>query len=359
MCVISIAHYPKDLPMVATRTPAESATDGEPTSPTSPSGLVVGAALAAVYLIWGSTYLAIRFGLEGFPPFLLSAIRFLVAGGILYAVLRLRGTPAPSRRHWWNAARVGALMLAGGVGLVTIAEDLGVGSGVAATAVAVIPLWAALVSGLFGRWPMRLEWVGLVVGFVGVLVLAQEGDFASNPVGLILLAIAPILWSIGSVWGSRLDQPRPAMATATQLLAGGAVLALLAGLRGERITEVPSAPAWLALGYLIVFGSIVAYTAYVYLLRTVHPALATSYAYANPVVAVALGVTLGAEVLTGPAFLALPLILAGVGLVALAPRRARREPLPVSDSLGNEGRDLDAPSTMGSPEPEECCADAA
>ena len=210
---------------------------------------------------------------------------------------------------------------------------------------------------------MRLEWVGLVVGFVGVLVLAQEGDFVSNRGGLVLLAIAPILWSIGSVWGSHLDLPAPAMATATQLLAGGAVLALLAGVRGERITEIPSASAWLALAYLIVFGSIVAYTAYVYLLRTVRPALATSYAYANPVVAVALGVTLGAEILTGPAFIALPLILAGVGLAAWAPRRVRRErePLSLSASLGEEAGDasVDTLSTTGSSEPEDCCADAA
>jgi len=351
--------------MVATKTPAESATDGVPTGAASPRGLVVGGALAAVYLIWGSTYLAIRFGLEGFPPFLLSAIRFLVAGGILYAVLRLRGTPAPTRRHWWNAARIGALMLAGGVGLVTIAEDLGVGSGVAATAVAVIPLWAALVSGLFGRWPMRLEWVGLVVGFAGVVVLAQEGDFTSNPGGLVLLAIAPILWSIGSVWGSHLDLPRPAMATAAELLTGGAVLALLAGVRGERITEAPSASAWLALAYLIVFGSIVAYTAYVYLLRTVRPALATSYAYANPVVAVALGVTLGAEILTGPAYIALPLILAGVGLAALAPMRAGRQrrqlSLASSRRVGDEEPDasMATPSIAESPEPEDCCDDDA
>ncbi len=349
--------------MVATKTPAESTTGGEPTGSPSSTGLVVGGALAAVYLIWGSTYLAIRFGLEGFPPFLLTAIRFLVAGVIMYAVVRLRGTPAPSRRQWWNAARVGALMLAGGVGLVAMAEDLGVGSGVAAAAVAVIPLWAALVSGLFGRWPLRLEWVGLVVGFVGVLVLAREGDFVSNPGGLILLAIAPILWSIGSVWGTHLDLPRPAMATATQLLAGGAVLLVLGALRGERITEVPSASAWLALGYLIVFGSIVGYTAYVYLLRTVRPALATSYAYANPVVAVALGVTLGAELVTGPVFIALPLILAGIGLAALAPRRARRvrQPLALNRPLGEEGRDVsvDTLSTTESPEPEEWGADAA
>jgi drug/metabolite transporter (DMT)-like permease len=311
--------------MVDVKLPRRTSTDDQDTRRRTPRGVTVGAALISVYLIWGSTYLALRFGLEGFPPFLLNAIRFLVAGGMMYAVLRLRGTPSPTPRQWWNAARVGALMLAGGVGLVTIAEDVGVGSGVVATAVAVIPLWAALVSGWFGRWPARLEWVGLVVGLAGVIVLAQEGDFTSNPTGMILVLVAPISWAIGSVWGSRLDLPRPAMATATQLLTGGAALLVLGPLLGERITEMPPVGAWIALGYLIVFGSIVAYTAYVYLLRTVRPALATSYAYVNPVVAVALGVTLGAEVLTGPAFVALPLILAGVGIVALAPLRARRD----------------------------------
>lgn len=307
------------------------------TPPSGPatSKLAVGGALVAVYLIWGSTYLALRFGLEGFPPFLLNGIRFLVAGGIMYAVLRLRGALRPTRRHWWNAARVGVLMLVGGVGLVTIAEDLGVGSGVAATAVAVIPLWAALVSGLFGRWPVRMEWVGMIVGFAGVLVLAQEGEFGSNPAGLLLLVAAPVFWAIGSVWGSHLELPGPAMATATQLLVGGAALLVLGPIRGERIVAVPSPTAWLALLYLIVLGSIVAYTAYVFLLRTVRPALATSYAYANPVVAVALGVTLGAEVLTGPALIALPLILAGVGLTALAPRWSS---LPSLWSFRQKGR---------------------
>lgn len=294
-----------------------------PQTNSNPPALLVGGALAAVYIIWGSTYLAIRFGLDGFPPFLLTGLRFSIAGVLMYVVLRLRGTPAPTRRHWWNAARVGMLMLAGGVGLVTIAEDVGVGSGVAATAVAVIPLWAALVSGLFGSWPARLEWAGLVLGFGGVIVLAQEGDFASNPVGMALVVIAPILWAIGSVWGAHLELPRPAMAAAMQLVVAGPALLLLGPIRGERISAVPSIGAWLALGYLIVFGSIIAYTAYVYLLGTVRPSLATSYAYANPIVAVVLGVTLGSEVLTGPALLALPLILAGVGLVLMTPRGLR------------------------------------
>lgn len=283
--------------------------------------VTVGAALVAVYLVWGSTYLALRFGLEGFPPFLLNGIRFLVAGGSMYAVLRVRGVPPPTRQQWWNAARMGVLMLVGGVGLVTIAEDLGVGSGVVATAVGVIPLWAALVSGLFGRWPVRAEWIGLIVGFAGVMVLVQEGDFRSSFTATALVVIAPMLWAFGSVWGSRLELPRPAMATAAGLLAGGVVLSILGPLRGERIVEFPPVSAWLALSYLTVMGSIVAYSAYVYLLRTVRPALATSYAYVNPVVAIALGITLGGETLTGPAIVALPLILLGVALVAVAQRR--------------------------------------
>jgi drug/metabolite transporter (DMT)-like permease len=293
-------------------------------------------ALAAVYFIWGSTYLALRFGLEGFPPFLLNGIRFLVAGLSMYAVLRFRGVDAPTRRQWWNTGRVAALMLVGGVGLVTIAEDVGVGSGITATAVAIIPVWAALVSGLFGSWPRRLEWIGLAIGLTGVVVLAREGDFQASTVGMVLVVIAPMLWSFGSVWGSRLDMPSPAMATAAQLLAGGALLAILGPIRGERIGAVPNATSIMALLYLIVFGSIIAYTAYVYLLQNTRPVMATSYAYVNPAVAVILGVTLGAEVVTGPVFVALPLILGGVAVVTAAQTRHRRaepEPLRIDQPL--------------------------
>lgn len=280
-------------------------------------------ALASVYFVWGSTYLALRWGLEGFPPFLLNGIRFLVAGVAMYVVLRWRGWQPPSQRQWWNAWRVSGLMLVGGVGLVTIAEDLGVGSGVAATAVAIIPVWASLVAGILGSWPSRLEWIGLAVGFSGVVVLAQEGDFQSSAVGMVLVIVAPILWSIGSVWSTRLDLPAPMMATASQLLAGGVALLVLGLVRGERIESMPNATSALALVYLIVFGSIIAYTAYVYLLKNTRPAMATSYAYVNPAVAVLLGVTLGAEVVTGPIFIALPLILAGVGIVTTAQARMR------------------------------------
>lgn len=285
-------------------------------------------ALVAVYLVWGSTYLALKLGLEGFPPFILNGLRFLVAGAAMYLVLRGRSVAGPTREQWWNATRIGILLLVGGVALVTMAEDQGVGSGVAATAVAVMPLWAALTSGVFGQWPVRREWIGLLVGFAGVLVLAQEGDLRTNALGLVLVIIAPMLWAFGSVWGSRLELPAPLMATAAQLLAGGGVLMVLGPLRGERLTDMPPTGAWLSLLYLIVMGSIVAYTAYIYLLRTVRPALATSYAYVNPAVAIVVGITLGNEAIAGPAWIALPLILVGVALVVTARERStvRRPP---------------------------------
>jgi len=299
-------------------------------------------ALAAVYFIWGSTYLALRFGLEGFPPFLLNGIRFLVAGLAMYAALRLRGTPAPTGRQWWNAGRVAALLLVGGVGLVTMAEDVGVGSAVVATAVAIIPVWAALVSGLFGSWPRRLEWLGLAVGLLGVVVLVQEGDFLSSTFGMLLVIVAPMLWAFGSVWGTRLDMPRPAMATSAQLLSGGLLLLVLGLVRGERIDAVPSASAVVALLYLVVFGSIIGYSAYVFLLGNTRPAMATSYAYVNPAVAVLLGMSLGAEVVSGPIFVALPLILGGVAIVTMAqrPRTTTEEAVPAADMVDGDGRVL-------------------
>jgi drug/metabolite transporter (DMT)-like permease len=281
-------------------------------------------ALIAVYLIWGSTYLGLRFGLEGFPPFLLNGFRFLMAGGALALFLLTRGNLKATRAQVWNAARVGTIMLVGGVGLVTLSQNLGIGSGVAATAVAVIPVWAAVVSGLFGDWPRRRELLGLGLGLAGVLLLALEGDFRSSPTGLTLIVIAPILWSFGSVWGTRLDLPDPLASTSIQLGTAGVVMTAIGFLVGESIVSPPSTTSWIALIYLAVMGSLVAFTAFVYLMNTVRPALATSYAYVNPIVAVALGLSLGNETITGAIFVALPLILAAVALVARSARTGRQ-----------------------------------
>jgi drug/metabolite transporter (DMT)-like permease len=247
----------------------------------------------------------------------------VVAGGLLYPIARRRGRAHPTADEWRNAAFVGAVLFIGGLGLVTVAEDNGVGSGLAASAVAVMPLWAALWSGLFGRWPNRLEWAGLVVGFTGVVLLSREGDFQSSGLGTLLMVLSPFLWAFGSVVSSRLRMPQGLMASASQMLTGGAVL-IVAGLaRGERIEEMPGLGPWLALAYLTIFGSLFAYTAYAYLLSHTRPAVATSYAYVNPAVAVALGVTLGNEVIGVWALVGLPIILLGVALVGLAQRRPR------------------------------------
>jgi len=294
--------------------------------------VLIVAALLAVYLIWGSTYLGLRFGLRGFPPFLLNGLRFVLAGGIMYVVLRARGATPPTPVQWKNVTGMGVFLLVGGAGLVVLAEDFGVGSGIVATAIAVMPLWAALFGWLYGLRPRRLEWLGLVVGFLGAALLAREGDFQAAPAGLVLMIIAPMSWAFGSVWGSRRDLPDGPIGSAGQLLAGGAVLVALGLVRGERITTMPGAVPWVAFAYLVVFGSIVAYSAYVFLLGEVRPALATSYAYVNPVVAVLLGVTIGGEILTGPAFVALPLVIAGVALVGAGQRRAQPPaPLPVAE----------------------------
>jgi drug/metabolite transporter (DMT)-like permease len=282
---------------------------------------LTGAALAAVYVIWSSTYLALRFLVETFPPFLGTAIRMLVAGTILFIWVRWRGTPLPSARQLRNGVAVGALLFAGGLGLVTAAENLGVGSGITATAVAMVPVWAALMSGLFGRWPTRSEWIGIAIGLVGVALLSGEGDFRAAPLGLALVVISPILWSFGSVWSSHTDLPHGSMSAAIEMLGGGVVLALIGAVLGESIAIVPSLKSWLALAWLVVPGSLIAFSAYSFLLRTVRPALATSYAYVNPVFAVILGVTLGEEHLTGEVWIALPIILASIAMIVWSRNR--------------------------------------
>lgn len=287
---------------------------------------LVAASLAAVYVIWSSTYLALRFLVETFPPFLGTSIRMVIAGGILFAWVRWRGAPMPTPRQWRNGFGVGVLLFVGGLGLVTVAEDAGVGSGVTATAVAMVPVWAALVSGFFGRWPTRLEWAGIAIGIVGVALLSGEGDFRAAPLGLALVIISPILWAFGSVWSAHTDLPKGPMSAAIQMLCGGVVLAVIGAGIGESIPTAPSLKSWLALAWLIVPGSLIAFSAYAYLLRAVRPALATSYAYVNPVFAVILGVTLGEETLTGHAWVALPIILTSVALIVWSRNRA---PMPV------------------------------
>lgn len=287
------------------------------------SGLVV-LALLLVYVVWGSTYLGIRLALEGgaLPLTMVSGGRFIIAGSLMYAVLRWRGSPAPTRRQWRNLAIMGLTMLVLGNGMVVLAERT-VSSGLAATAVASVPLWMALFAAMRGQNASRGEWLGIAIGFLGVVWLNAGSSLTASPQGLILLLIAPIGWAFGSIWARGLDLPSPFMTAAGQMLCGGAMLIVLGLLSGERPTTWPSMNGLLAVAYLCMFGSIVAFTAYVWLLHNVRPALVASYAYVNPVIAVILGVIIGNEHFGGRDLLAMAVILAGVVVLTLARTRAK------------------------------------
>jgi len=277
--------------------------------------LLVLLAMLTVYVVWGSTYLAIRFALEGYPPLFFPGVRFVVAGSILYLVLRLRGHAAPTLRQWRNAAMIGVLLLNVGNGGVVIAERW-VGSALAATAV------ASVFAGIWGQWPVRMQWVGMVIGFAGIVVLNLGGDFAANPIAAALLMVASATWAFGSVWSRRLDLPKGLMSSASQMFAAGVVFIVVSALRGESWELLPNAKSAGALLYLIVFGSLLAFSAYMYLVQNVTPSLATSYAYVNPVVALLFGLTLGGEHIVRSGYVAIALVLFGVALIVYYNRPA-------------------------------------
>lgn len=289
---------------------------GAATPPAGSRGLDL-AALLALYLIWGSTYFAIRLAIDGIPPLLMAGSRFVLAGGVLYAVLRLRGTPDPGPGGWRSGALVGLLLCAAN-GLVTVAEQW-VSSSVAAVVVSSMPLWTVLAAGLWREWPTGAEVGGILLGLTGVVLLQSGGELRAEPLGAFLLVASTWCWALGSMWSRRLPMPEGLMASATEMLAGGAALLAVGAFRGERLAGPPGAQAVGAWLYLVVFGSLVAFSAYNYLLRRLRPALATSYAYVNPAVAVALGAAAG-EPVGWHAVAALALILAGVGAVAVARR---------------------------------------
>lgn len=270
--------------------------------------------LFLVYVIWGSTYLAIRLAVRDLPPFLMSGLRFLIAGSLLYLFLRVRGAPSPRRAEWKGAFLVGAFLMGGNAG-VAFSEQW-VGSGLASLVVAAVPLWVALFSGFWGQWPNRREWLGLGLGLVGIGLLNMESNLRANPLGAVALLLGVVCWAWGSAWGRHLRLPQGLMASAAEMLTGGALVLILGLLRGERLHHLPDMSSVLALLYLIGFGSLLAFSAYDYLLRHARPALATSYAYANPVIAVLLGAGLAGEKITPVGLLALLVILAGVTLMA-------------------------------------------
>jgi drug/metabolite transporter (DMT)-like permease len=283
------------------------------------SGLVL-ACLAATWLIWGSTYLAIKFALAGFAPFFQMGTRFVVAGVLLLAWMRWRGAPWPSRVQWRNAALVGALMLGGGMGGTAYAEQT-VGSGLVVAFIAVSPLMIALVNRAFGVPTNRVEAIGIGIGLAGVLMLTQGQGFQASHAGLAAITIACLTWAVGSVLSQRRLPLAPgAMGFASEMICGGVVLLAMSWTRGESMHLPPFGSAWLAWGYLVVFGSLVAFNAYMVLLSRASAALASSYAFVNPVIAMVLGVALGGETVSRFEWASVTVVLAGVVLL-MARRR--------------------------------------
>lgn len=275
-------------------------------------------ALLTVYIVWGSTYFAIQVALQAFPPFMMIGTRFLVAGGILFAWQKWRGSANPTMREWRDGGIVGILMLGGGTGLTACAQQY-VSSGLTAVFIACSPMILSSLSGLFGDWPKRREWIGILAGFIGAILLASDGDFAAKPVGVMFLLGAILCWDVGSVLSQKkLKMAAGGMGFASEMLIGGLFLVIISLLKGESMTGPVTVDALAAWAYLVIAGSLLAFTAYMYLLSTVSTGLAASYAYVNPVIAVALGVLFGGEHLSAKAMLAMAVILGSVVLLTTA-----------------------------------------
>ncbi len=279
--------------------------------------LLVILALFCTYFIWGSTYLAIRFGIESFPPFLMAGMRFSIAGAILYIVMRYLGAANPTKQQWLGASAVGILLPALGNGTVCYVQQT-ISSSVAALSIATAPIWMAIFSSIWGHKITNKEWLGVAVGFVGIALLNIGGSLHGELTSELLLIFAAASWSFGSVWGRRLEMPVGLMASATQMLIGGLALLVMSALQGETWPQQISQKSWGAMLFLIVLGSLVAYSAYQYLLKTVRPLVASSNTFVNPVVAFTVGIWFANEHVTTIEFIALAVILVGVFLVLSA-----------------------------------------
>jgi drug/metabolite transporter (DMT)-like permease len=297
-------------------------------------------ALLTIYIVWGSTYLAIRFAVETVPPFLMAGTRFLVAGAVLYGWRRASGDPAPTRGQWLRASVVGLLLLLGGNGLVSLAEQ-NVASGIAALIIGSVPLWMTTIEAVRpgGVRPNALGILGLLIGFGGIALLVSPSLSSGNPasshsLGIITLLFAALFWSLGSIYSRHARLPDSSLlSTGMEMLAGGLGLYLAGTLTGEwHLLALSSitARSWLSLLYLVLFGSMAGFTAYAWLLRSAPVSLVATYAYVNPLVAILLGNLFAQETLTVHILFSALIIIGSVVLISLSPRLRPQPPPPVS-----------------------------
>lgn len=273
--------------------------------------IMVIACLAILYIFWSSTFLAIRISVQHIPPFLLTGSRFMVAGASLYLLMRLSGAPRPGLYGWTSAGAVGILMFLFGEGFVALAQRH-VGSGLTAIAAASDSIWVCVVSGLFGRWSSKKEWLGLAVGFAGIILLNFGSEMSADPVNAFLLILSGISWALGSVLTRRLPVPKGLMGAATEMLTGGFVAMAVGIAAGEEFSTILKPAATGSYIYLVLFDAVLGYTAYRYLIHNTRPALATSYAFVTPIGAVLLGVLVAGEKITPMSLVALAVVLTGV-----------------------------------------------
>jgi drug/metabolite transporter (DMT)-like permease len=285
------------------------------------------AAFASIYLIWGSTYLAIRYAVQTIPPFIMGGLRFVVSGILLYAWARYRGAARPTRLHWRNAIIAGGLLLLGGNGAVVWAEQF-VPSGLTALLVSILPFWLVIIEWVRPprRRPHGAVLIGLIIGFIGIVVLVGPGNLGGRgdvrPIGAVVLILGSLSWAIGSFFSRDADLPQSGLlTTGMEMLGGGALMLIVGALSGE-LTHFDihhiSRPSAIGLIYLITFGSLLGFTSYIWLLDKVSPARLGTYAYVNPVVAVILGWAIASETLSARTAVAAAIVICAVALITTA-----------------------------------------
>jgi drug/metabolite transporter (DMT)-like permease len=280
-----------------------------------PSAWLIGVCLLVVYIVWGTTYFAIKVAIEGIAPFFLVGTRFVAAGVLLLGWQALRGAPAPTAKQWGGAALVGLLLLVVGNGGVSVAEHW-VTSGATVALISIMPLATVLWSGAFGQWPRRAEWSAIALGGAGVAIMLLGRDLQGSLFGTLLILFATASWSLGTVLSRRLDIPHGPTGFGAEMLTAGLMGLVVSAALGEH-WSIPSAPRiWWAWGYLVVFGSLIAFSAYRFVVERVSPSLAATYAYVNPPVALVVGWWLGNEAFSTNVLLGLPVALVAVALHA-------------------------------------------
>ena len=283
--------------------------------PTKAPTWLIAACLLAVYVIWGTTYFAIKVGIEGAPPFFLIGTRFVVAGGLLLVWQIFRGRPMPTAKQWRGAALLGFLLLVVGNGGVAVAERW-VSSGATVALISIMPLATALWSGMFGEWPRRVEWAAIILGGIGAVVMLMGRDLQGSLVGTSVILLGTTCWSLGTVLARRIDIPHGPTGFGAEMLAAGLLALTVSAVLGEHWALPQSPRVWEAWVYLVVFGSMIGFSAYRFVVERASTTLASTYAYVNPPVALLVGWGLGNESFSPNILLGLPIVLGAVAMLA-------------------------------------------